>query len=195
MREKEPQGTQRDRWKTHLADEVLGPVGDAWLGRELEVDLEDALVGLAVPLRLEGGHPTEELVAQHSQAPHIHIGIVVMPLHHLRGKVVQRPTQRLPAWQITIVVSRQAAGEGCHIFCPLHGTCHGELSHGKDLVEGADGLRASQEKQTPAVLRSGCAARAFCLSEGVLSRPGFLARNVRAGWKICKSQVLYLLAG
>ncbi len=94
------EGTARRRAcgdRAHLADEVLGALGDAGLGRKLEVHLEDALVGLAVPLGLKGGRPTQELVAQHAQAPHIHIGIVVVPLNHLWREVVQRSTQRLPA--------------------------------------------------------------------------------------------------
>ena len=80
-----------------LVDEVLGTGADGGLRGPLQVDLEDALVRLAVPLRLEGRAAEQELVAEHAQAPHVHRRVVVPPLHHLRGQVVQRPAQRLPA--------------------------------------------------------------------------------------------------
>ena len=88
-------------------DEVLGAGADGGLRGPLQVDLEDALVRLAVALRLEGRAAQQELVAQHAQAPHVHRRVVVPALHHLRGQVVQRPAQRLPAR-----TAGQRSGEG-----------------------------------------------------------------------------------
>ena len=44
-----------------------------WLdvGRPLDVDVEDAVVGLVVALRLEWRLPHQELVAEHAQRPQV----------------------------------------------------------------------------------------------------------------------------
>ena len=49
-----------------------------WLdvGRPLDVDVEDAVVGLVVALRLEWRLPHQELVAEHAQRPQVDLLIV-----------------------------------------------------------------------------------------------------------------------
>jgi len=49
-----------------------------------------------VPGRLERRPPCEELVGQHPQAPVVHCTVVFLALDHLRGQVVQGPTQGAP---------------------------------------------------------------------------------------------------
>lgn len=86
------------KWRlgAHLCDEILGASADLSLVRPLQVDLQDALVGLAVALRLKGRVAKQKLVAQHPQAPHVHLCVMVPALNHLWGQIVQRSTQRLP---------------------------------------------------------------------------------------------------
>mmetsp|Transcript_31384 Transcript_31384/g.45953 ORF Transcript_31384/g.45953 Transcript_31384/m.45953 type:complete len:286 (+) Transcript_31384:190-1047(+) len=77
-----------------LRDQVLRVLGHA--RGEAQVDPLDPAVGGVVALRLKGGRPIEELVHQHAQAPNIHTRIVVLPLDHLRGEVVQGAAQGGP---------------------------------------------------------------------------------------------------
>ena len=44
---------------------------------------------------LEWWSTSQEFVAQHTQAPNIHSGAMVMSLHHLGREVIQCPTQCL----------------------------------------------------------------------------------------------------
>lgn len=66
---------------SNLAHEVPGSRADGDVVRELQIDPQDALVGLGVALSLERGDTEQELVAQHPQAPNVHAGIMVLTLH------------------------------------------------------------------------------------------------------------------
>ena len=72
-----------------LPDEVLRALADLVVRRKLEVHLENSLVGLVVPRCHEGRVTEEELVAQHPEAPHVDLGVVVSPLQHLRRQAEQ----------------------------------------------------------------------------------------------------------
>lgn len=50
-----------------------------------------------MPLGLKGRVAHQELVHQHAQTPDIDPLVVLLPLDHLRGQVIQGSTQRLPA--------------------------------------------------------------------------------------------------
>ena len=78
-----------------LGNQVLGFRRD--LRGETEVDPTDPSIGGLMPLRFKRRIAHQELVHQHPQAPDIHPLIVLLPLNHLRGQVVQGPTQRLSA--------------------------------------------------------------------------------------------------
>eukprot|EP00960_Hanusia_phi_P066175 766331-Hanusia_phi.AAC.4 len=79
-------GILRQLLPRHLAHALL--LSPAHRGRILEVDLGDALVRLAVALRLEGRRADQQLVAQDPQRPDVHCLVVRLPLHHLRRQVV-----------------------------------------------------------------------------------------------------------
>lgn len=71
----------------YLGDEILG-AGRYPLG-VFDVNADDALVGGGLAVRLEGGRPHEELVAEHPEAPLVHTDGVVLSVHHLGTEVVQ----------------------------------------------------------------------------------------------------------
>ena len=75
------------------------------VSRPLDVDAEDAVVGLVVALRLEGRLADQELVAEHTQRPQVHLLVVGRALDHLRRQVVQRPAHRRPAMQSAKIYS------------------------------------------------------------------------------------------
>ena len=54
-------------------------------------------------LGLEGRLPDEELVAEHAEAPQVHLLVVHLTLDHLRRQVVQRPAQRCASVQIHMI--------------------------------------------------------------------------------------------
>lgn len=74
----------KGRWEwintADLAHEITGPRADRNVVRELEVDAQNALVGLGVTLGLKGRCAEQELIAEHTQAPDVHAGIMVLPL-------------------------------------------------------------------------------------------------------------------
>lgn len=50
-------------------------------------------IGILVPRGLKRGSPKQELIGQHTQAPVVNATVVVPPLHHLRGQVVEGAAQ------------------------------------------------------------------------------------------------------
>mmetsp|Transcript_24980 Transcript_24980/g.60132 ORF Transcript_24980/g.60132 Transcript_24980/m.60132 type:complete len:362 (-) Transcript_24980:88-1173(-) len=50
----------------------------------------------AVALRLERRHPHQKLVQEHPQRPRIHLLVVLAPLDHLGGQIVEGAAQRVP---------------------------------------------------------------------------------------------------
>eukprot|EP00968_Pinguiococcus_pyrenoidosus_P009874 scaffold770_cov255-Pinguiococcus_pyrenoidosus.AAC.27 len=78
-------------------DQVLGVVRDGQLifRRPLQVDLLDAPIRVRVRVRLKGGRPHQELVAEDAERPDVDALVVRFAFHHLRRKVVQGPAERL----------------------------------------------------------------------------------------------------
>ena len=62
-----------------------------------DVDPLDPPVRRAVALGLEGRDAHEELVQEHAEGPRVDLLVVLAPLDHLGGEVVERPAQRVPA--------------------------------------------------------------------------------------------------
>mmetsp|Transcript_26252 Transcript_26252/g.59573 ORF Transcript_26252/g.59573 Transcript_26252/m.59573 type:complete len:212 (-) Transcript_26252:129-764(-) len=77
-----------------LGDEVFRP--SRHVGGKLEVDLCDPSVGLRVTLRFEGRIAHEKLVAENPERPDVDVLVVRLTLYHLRRKVVESSTERVP---------------------------------------------------------------------------------------------------
>ena len=76
---------------THPRDEVsTASTHVAW---ESQVDLRDPTIRLMVTFCFKGRLANEELVAQDSKTPQVHLLIVELTLNHLRGEVVEGATQ------------------------------------------------------------------------------------------------------
>ena len=77
------------------ADEVLGILGDA--AGEAEVDAGDATVRGRMSLGLEGRSADEELVQEDAEGPDVDHLVVLPPLDHLGGEVVEGAAQGVAA--------------------------------------------------------------------------------------------------
>lgn len=77
----------------YLNNEIFSPIRH--MIRKLEVNFTNPPVRLRVALSLKGWAAHKKLVAQHTQAPQIHRFVVGLALNHLRGQVIQGPTQSL----------------------------------------------------------------------------------------------------
>jgi hypothetical protein len=76
-------------------DEIARLRGD--VGREAEVDLDDAALGFRVPLRLKGRRAAEEFLREDAEGPVVHGVVVVLVLDHLGREVVERAAERRAA--------------------------------------------------------------------------------------------------
>jgi len=81
---------------------VPKPEPEAWNAIYSDLDLTTSknfagvpqIADLMVSSCLKGWVAVQELVGQHSQAPHVHAAAVRTPLHHLWRQVVQGAAQR-----------------------------------------------------------------------------------------------------
>ena len=80
-----------------LSNEVLRAITHGGVRGELQVYRCDALVRVVVAWSLKRRVPEQELVTEDAKAPDVHSIVVRLSGQHLRGQVVQGPTQSLPA--------------------------------------------------------------------------------------------------
>ena len=74
----------------HFRNKIPGTSRD--IVGEFQVDFGYSGVRVRVTLSLKGGITHQELVAENSQGPQVHVLVVRLALHHLWGEVIQCAT-------------------------------------------------------------------------------------------------------